>query len=205
MKGRPIGSKNREFHIWSEEEKEYLKKITPGNYHKKIQELMNKKFKLDLTTNQIKGAIGRCKLNTGITGQFKKGHTPTNKGVKGIINEGSKKTWFKKGNESINYKSLGSERIRGDGYIEIKVAEPHEWKLKHRVIWEEHNGPIPEKHNVIFGDSDKSNFGINNLILVSKKQLLTLNRNNLIQNDADLTRTGLIIADIYDQINKIKK
>lgn len=204
MKGRPKGSKNRAFHIWSEEEKEYLKKITPGHHYNEIQELMNKKFKLDFTIDQIKGAIGRYKLSTGITGQFNKGHTPTNKGIKGVIYEGCKKTWFKKGEESINHRPLGSERINVYGYIEIKVAEPHKWKLKHRVVWEEHNGPIPKNHNVIFGDGDKSNLDINNLILVSKKQLLTLNKNNLIQNDADLTRTGLIIADIYNQINKIK-
>jgi hypothetical protein len=29
--------------------------------------------------------------------------------------------------------------------------------------------------------------------------------NNLIQNDADLTRTGVIIADLYLKVSKMKK
>jgi hypothetical protein len=205
MNGRPQDSKNKVFHIWSPEEKEYLKQITPGHHYKEIQELMNKKINLEFTMDQIKGAIGRYKLNTGFTGQFNKGHAPANKGVKGVVHEGCKKTWFKKGNRPINHRSIGSERINVDGYIEIKVAEPNKWRLKHRVIWEENNGPISKYHNVIFGDGDKSNLDVDNLILVSKKQLLILNRNNLIQKDADLTRTGVIIADLYQKISEKKK
>lgn len=202
--GRPIGTKNKLLHIWSVDEKEYLKKITPGHHYEEIQELMNNRFNLEFTIGQIKGAISRFKFNTGFTGQFQKGQTPANKGIKGVVYEGSKKTWFKKGNEPINHRPIGSERINVDGYIEIKVDEPSKWVLKHRVVWTENNGPIPKNHNVIFGDGDKSNLDINNLVLVSRKQLLTLNRNNLIKDNADLTRTGVIIADIYLKINEIK-
>jgi hypothetical protein len=204
MKGRPQGSENKIIHIWTNEEKEYLKEITSGHHYKEIQKLINEKFNLNLTMNQIKGAISRYKLNTGFTGQFNKGHIPINKGVKGIVYEGCKKTWFKKGNEPINHRPIGSERINVDGYIEIKVAEPNKWRLKHRVVWEEKNGPVPKDHNVIFGDGDRDNLDINNLILVSKQQMLILNKNNLIQKDADLTRTGVIIADIYSKIGERK-
>lgn len=196
---------SRAIHLWSTEEKKYLEKITPGHHRKEIQELMNKKFSLDLTLNQIKGAIGRYKLNTGFTGQFKKGQVPSNKGVKGVIYEGCKKTWFKKGNKPINHRPVGSERVNVDGYIEIKVAEPNKWRLKHRMVWEEHNGQILRNHNVIFGDGDKSNLNIDNLILVSKKQLLSLNRQSLIQCDADLTRTAIIIVDVQEKISERKR
>lgn len=204
MNGRPKGSKNTVLHIWSKEEKEYLKEITPGHHHKEIQELMNKKFNLNLTMNQIKGAIGRYKLNTGLTGQFKKGHTPFNKGMKGICAKGCEKTWFRKGNTPVNHKPVGSERVSVDGYVEIKVAEPNKWRLKHNIIWEEHNGPIPKGHALIFGDRNTQNLDINNLILVSRKQLLILNRNNLIKNDAELTKTGVIIADLHSKISERK-
>lgn len=194
----------KEVHIWSEEEKEYLKRITPGHHHKEIQEMMNKRFNLDFTLNQIKAAIKRYKLKTGFTGRFEKGHTPLNKGVKGIWNKGCEKTWFKKGNIPKNHRPVGSERITVDGYVEIKVAEPNKWRLKHNVIWEEHNGPIPKGHVVIFGDRNPLNLDINNLILVSRKQLLILNNNKLIKNDVELTKTGIIIADIYSKINERK-
>ena len=202
MKGRPLGGKNRICHIWTNEEKEYLKEITPGHHYKEIQELMSKKYNLDFTLNQIMGAINRCKLNTGFNGQFGKSHIPFNKGAKGIWYEGSEKTWFLKGHEPINHREIGSERVTVDGYIEVKVAEPHKWRTKHQVVWKEHNGPIPKNHVVIFGDGNKLNYDINNLILVSRSQLLILNRNKLIQNDADLTRTGVIIADLYQKISE---
>jgi hypothetical protein len=202
--GRPEGSENKVLHIWSDNEKEYLGQITPGRHYKEIQELMNKKFNLELTINQIKGAIGRYKLNTGFTGCFNKGDIPHNKGVKGVIYEGCKKTWFKKGNEPINHRPVGSERVNVDGYIEIKVAEPNKWRLKHQVIWEEHNRPIPKGYAVIFGDRNPKNLDINNLILVSRKQLLIMNRNKLIQEDPELTKTGTIIADVLIKIGEIK-
>lgn len=204
MNGRPQGSKNKALHIWSNEEKEYLEEITPGHHYKEIQELMKEKFNLDLTMNQIKGAIGRYKLNTGFTGQFNKGHVPDNKGMKGICAKGCEKTWFKKGQKPINHKPVGSERVNVDGYVEVKIKEPNKWRLKHQVVWEEHNGLIPQGHAVIFGDGNLGNLDINNLILVSRQQLLILNRNKLIQKDANLTRTAVIVADIYQKISERK-
>jgi hypothetical protein len=204
MCGRKAGTKNTVLHIWSREEKEYLKQITPGHHHNEIQEMMNKKFELEFTLGQIKGAINRYGLNTGLTGYFEKGSIPYNKNKKGSCAAGSEKGWFKKGRTPANHKPIGSERINVDGYIEIKVSEPNKWRLKHQVIWEEHNGKIPKGYAVIFGDTNSLNLAINNLILVSRHQLLIMNKNNLIQNDADLTRTGVIIADIYKKISEKK-
>ena len=189
-------------HIWSNEEKEYLKQIAPGHHYKEIQELMSKAYGLNLTLDQVKGAIGRYKLNTGFTGQFKKGQAPANKGMKGV--GGWEPTQFKKGNKPHNYVPVGSERINGDGYLDIKIADPNKWRGKHILVWEEHNGPVPKGYAVIFGDGNRSNFDSNNLIIVSRQQLLILNRNKLIQKDADLTRTGVIIADLYQKISKRK-
>lgn len=203
--GRVQGSKNTVLHKWSTEEKEYLKQITPGHHHKEIQELINDKFNLNLSIGQIEGAIKRNKLNTGFKGHFPKGNIPVNKGKKGIYAKGSEKTWFKKGNTPINHRAVGSERINVDGYIEIKVSEPSKWRLKHQVIWEEHNGSIPKGYAVIFGDGNPLNLKVNNLILVSRQQLLIMNRNKLIQNNADLTRTGTIIANIYQKIGERKR
>jgi len=203
MKGRPLGGKNKTPHMWTNEEKEYLKEITPGHHYKEVQELMSIKYNLDFTLNQIMGAIRRYKLNTGFTGHYEKGHVSFNKGVAGCA-KGCEKSWFKKGYAPINHREIGSERVTRDGYIEVKVAEPHKWRLKQQITWEKHNGNIPKGYVVIFGDGDRLNLDINNLILVSRHQLLLLNRNKLIQNDADLTRTGVIIADLYLKISKIK-
>ena len=190
---------------WSDEEKEYLKKITPGHHYVEIANMMNKEFNREFTVNQIKGAIGRYKLNTGFNGRFKKGNVPHNKGKKGLYYKGCEKTWFKKGQASINHKPVGSERIDLDGYTLIKVAEPSVWKLKHRVIWEKANGPIPKNYTVIFLDGDKSNTDINNLTLVSRSELLIVNQKKLIKSDTELSKVGINIAKVQSKINKRKR
>lgn len=199
---RPKGTKNRRCHMWSDEEKEYLKEITPGRHYKEIQELMIKKFECVFSLDQIKGAIYRYRLKTGFTGQFTKGHVPANKGTKGLT--GANKTSFKKGQIPVNYRPVGSERVNIYGYVEIKVADPNRWRLKHRVVYEQHHGPISSKDSIIFADGNKLNLDINNLILVSKQQLLVLNRYHLITQDADLTKTSVNVANIILKINEVE-
>ena len=190
-------------HKWSDEEKDYLKEITSGRHYKEIVELMNAKFEYEFNLGQIKGAIARYKLNTGFTGYFPKGNIPFNKGTKGIMK--ANKTSFKKGRKPRNYKPVGTERITEDGYTEIKVKDPNVWKLKHRIIYEEHYGEIPKGYVVMFLDRDKSNFDINNLILISRNQLKTLNQNDLIKDDPELTKSGIILADLLIKINEKDK
>jgi len=121
---------------------------------------------------------------------------------------GPNKTSFKKGHKPHNWVPIGSERITKDGYVQIKIQEgkfQKNWRGKHILVWEEHNGPVPEGHAVIFGDGNNRNFDIDNLILVSRAQLLKLNQQGLIKNDADLTRTGVIIADLQMKISERSK
>ena len=193
----------RVLHKWSEEEKDYLKEITPGRHYKEIVELMNEKFNYEFNCGQIKAAIARHKLNTGLTGHFPKGNIPFNKGTKGLMK--ANKSSYKKGNIPKNYKSIGTERITKDGYTEIKVKDPNVWKLKQRLIYEEHYGEIPKGYVVMFLDRDKSNFDINNLILISRNQLRTLNQNDLIKDDPELTKSGIILADLLIKINEKDK
>ena len=108
-------------------------------------------------------------------------------------------------NNHLFYKPVGSERINIEGYTEVKVANPNKWRLKHRVIWEQHNGEIPKGCAIIFADGDKSNLDIDNLLLVSRQQLLVLNRNNLISEDKEITKTGINIANIMIKLSEIEK
>ena len=57
----------------------------------------------------------------------------------------------------------------------------------------------------MFLDRDKSNFYINNLILISRNQLRTLNQNDLIKDDPELTKSGIILADLLIKINEKDK
>lgn len=205
---RPTGSKNSVPLVkWSEEEKQYLSQIANGKTHIEITYLMNEKFDREFTKKQVSNALKRYKIKTGITGQFEKGHTPFNKGKKGVNPPNS--GCFKKGQKPKNWRPVGSERVNAEGYTEIKVKDEgtHKsmWRLKHHVIYEEHNGSIPKGYIVIFGDKDRSNFSPDNLILISRKQSMILNKNRLIQNDTELTKTAINVANLMLQIGKLKK
>ena len=196
-------SKNRnKLHKWTDEEKEYLTFIVKGKTTEEICDLMNKKFEYEFSLNQIRSAMNRYKLRNGVNCRFEKSVIPWNKGLKGYI--GANKTSFKKGNIPSNYKEVGTERINSEGYIEVKVSEPSRWKLKHRLIYEKYHGEIPKDHVVIFADGNKMNLDINNLISISRHQLLVLNGNNLIYEDTDLTKTGVNIANLIIKLRDFK-
>lgn len=194
----------RPHHLWSDEEKEYLKEIVTGRGHKEIQQMMSDKFRYQFTIEQIKAAISRYKLNTGLNGYFKRGNPPWNKGMKGI-NFGGTHTQFKKGHIPTNYRIVGSERVTVDGYTEVKVADPNKWKLKHRIIYEEyHNTKLTRNDLIIFLDGNKGNFDIKNLERVTRSELAIINKNSLIKEDTELTRAGLNIVRIIDKCKEHK-
>lgn len=167
--------------VYTEEELEYLRKIKSGKTHKEITILFNKRFNIDRTESSIKSAMQENGMKLDSTGRFEKGNLPG------------------------NTLPLGVEIMREDGYLYVKIENPNVWKQKHRIIWEQHNGPVPDKHVILFGDGDRLNFDIDNLILASKAQVLQLNRYDLIQEDPDLTKTALIIADMHLKIGEVKK
>lgn len=190
--------------VATEEQAEFIKNNVNGLLNVELAKIFNEKFSTDVSPLQIRTFKKNHKLRSGIDGRFKKGHIPHNKGIKGVF-KGDKSTWFKNGHKPFNYRPIGSERVNVDGYVEIKVADPNKWEAKHRVIWEKHYGKIPDGYSVIFSDKNKENLDINNLMLVSKKQLVFLNKYRLIKEDRDLTKTGLIIADMLSKISGIEK
>lgn len=189
---------------YTDEMIEFLKEVTPGKTYKEITELFNNKFNLGVTTEIIKSLLSRKKIHTETRGcLYKKGSIPWNKGKKGYM--GANKTSFKKGNRPKNWKPVGSERLI-DGYTFIKIADPREWTLKHRIIWEEHHKKkIPRGSVIIFADGDKSNLNIENLICVTREELKVLNKCRLISSVPELTKTGLNIAKIRIKLAELRK
>lgn len=193
--------------LYPDEVRKFIETNFHGVGHGDMAKLLNKTFGTNFTQTQMKAYYSRFRLNSGLTRHFPKGHVPVNKGKKG--EGGWEPTQFKKGNVPPNRLPIGSERIDSkDGYIYVKVQDGHlnkNWKQKHVIVWEKHNGQVPKGHVVIFGDGNILNFDINNLISVSRGQLAALNQKGLIQKDADLTRTAIVITDIFHKISERKK
>jgi hypothetical protein len=196
---------------YSREIKDYIFNNYQNKSNKSLSEEINKKFKTNFNGDSIGNFKSRMlkkgiNLRNGINDTcFCKGHIPINKGTKGMFNLEGNITSFKKGHIPACFRQIGSERITKDGYIEIKVANPNKWRLKHRVVWESINGTLKRRQKIVFLDCNRQNISINNLILVSDSEMLIINKNNLIKEDPELTRTGTIIAKVIDKTNKIKK
>lgn len=171
----------------------------------------NQTFNTNLKVTAITAACKRNKIKSGRDGRFTKGCFAFNKGMSWndyMSEEGQKKsrqTSFKKGNIPHQYEEVGTEVVDSDGYHKVKVADPNVWVFKHRMIWEQTHGPIEDNHVIIFLDGNKSNCVINNLASISRSELLIMNRCNLIKKDAELTRTGILIAKTMDKANKRQK
>lgn len=103
----------------------------------------------DITFTQMKSLCKHKGWLTGRSGHFEKGDDPTRgRFVKGNVS----RSQFKKGHH-LQPKSIscpGHEYTR-EGYIMIRIEEadprrgtPYRFVLKHRLLWEKTNGPVPE-------------------------------------------------------------
>jgi len=83
---------------------------------------------------------------------------------------------FEIGQEPHTTQPVGAIVEDGYGYLKKKIRDDLRptrlnWVYVHRMIWEQHYGPIPAGQNVCFKDGNKRNFDIDNLELVSDEDL----------------------------------
>ncbi|MXQ48138.1 HNH endonuclease [Streptococcus pneumoniae] len=200
--GLPVGKVRHGF-LLTKEQHNYLVEHQLGKTAKELTDLLNDQFGLSLTASQVKTYRNNHKLNSGLTGHFPKGHTPANKGKKypGMTNSGQ----FKKGSKPINWVPVGTIRYTTDGYPKIKIAEPNIWKQMHRKVWEEHYGPIPSGHSVVFLNGDKTNWNITNLACLSNNEVARMNQNHLFTSDPELTKSGIGLTKLTNKIREVEK
>lgn len=198
--------------ILTNEQDTFVRKNAQGISNKELIDLFNRTFDTNFTVNQIKSHKQRNKITSGLTGCFEKGHVPANKGTKGLYNVGGNKTSFKKGEAPINIDPVGTEKMLSDGYIWVKIDNQSNvpkgvnWRQKHRLIFEQHhNIKLTKEDRCVFADGDRTNFDIDNLILVSNSEMLIMNRRGLLYKDKELTKTGANIAKVLNKVNTIQK
>lgn len=166
---------------FSEAEQQFIRDNAKGIDSEQLTQMLNKKF----NTNYSRYKVYR----------YKKRHD-----IKSGVD-----TKFKKGQKAHNHKPVGSEILKKEGYVMIKVAEPNTWKCKTTYIYEQAHGKIPKGYHVVFADRDKTNFNLDNLILVRNKDLLTAKNRHLLFEDKELTSTGLLIAKLINETHERSK
>lgn len=170
---------------WTQQEIDTLTRMYPNHYAREIADILGRGISsiyckasslgLESSLEKIQRAgYETSKSPASIATRFQKGSVPPNKGKKVSPEVYSKiqPTMFKKGHSPVNHREVGSERINVYGYIEIKVAEPNRWRLKHQVMWEQVNGTIPRGYNVQFKNHNPLDCRIENLYMISKAEQL---------------------------------
>ena len=174
--------------------------------------ILSKRFNREFTFNMLKGLMARNGIKTGRTGLFEPGHSRSKgRTMSEETREKLKGTFFKKGQRSHNWAPVGTE-VFHDGYMLVKVKDGPDlgqwdrWVFKQRLVWEQHNGPIPEGYCVSFLDGDHRNCDISNLFLVSNQEHCYMTTHGLRSSDEEITRVGVMVARLGCAIkNKGKK
>lgn len=127
-----------------------------------------------------------CRLRhgdeVGADFRFKPGHEPWNKGTHYVAGGRSAVNRFRPGNRPLTWVPIGTVREDGDGYLKRKVRDDapagksrFNWVFVHRELWERHHGPIPRGHAVVFINGDKKDIRIENLELLTQRELMLRN------------------------------
>lgn len=167
--------------LFTIEQEQFVKKNVFGKTSEELTKLVNQRFNLNLTIKQIQYYKKFHKLKSGVV------------------------TKFQNGQVSYNKRPVGSEFISTDGYTYIKVAEPDIWQHKQIYIYEQNYGKIPKGYSVMFLDQDKTNFDLDNLILVENKDKLTAKNRKLVFEDKESTKTGILIARLINEASNKKR
>lgn len=214
------GRKRPERRITTPEMDEFILAHFAGTGYQEMATLLNKEFGTDFTKEQIKGYYSRNRLNSGLTGRFEKGHIPVNKGkrrdefMSPEAQEKCRKTQFKKGHIPHNGGlPVGTIRLRHDHmnrpgskpYYWEKIAQPNTWRLKHQLVWEEHNGPVPDGCIITFANGDTLDYRLENLVLTTKAQNAVRNHLGLKSFDKESAEAFNEIANLKMSISNAKK
>ena len=159
---------------------EFLKENVKGTSRKDLTRMFNEKFGTDYPVEKVINWLRYYNLTNGIDAQYKKGNVPMIK------------------------KPIGSEYLK-DGVVFIKVAEPDIWERKNRYIYKQAHGTLPDNYDVIHLNGDKTDFNIENLAAIERKDTLTMKNAHLFSNDAELTKIGILTAKITNKRSELIK
>lgn len=159
----------------------------------------NTRFDVSVTDKNLYAACKRHGIKSGRDGKFPKGQKPWNTGRSHPTSGRSASTQFKRGRLPANTRENGDTRIcPKDGYLLVKVAHK-KWRPKQHLVWEAHNGPIPDGHIVRLFDRSPDkllNPTIDNLFCVSRGVNARLNKIKANEWPETLRETLVLIAQL---------
>ena len=227
MSGMPKGTV---CHRWTEAERKRLAELAAQHMSsRRIGEAMTAEFGDFYGGKRINAAMKRYGIRNGRDTRFRKGQEPANKGrtweeyMSAEGQERSRATCFRKGDVHDRpdgwLKPVGYERTDKDGYTWVKVRDSRtdglqaqvpgrfneNYRLKHRVVWEQCNGPIPKGTVIAFADRDRTNFDPANLVAVERSDWQTIQKRGMAYYDAESLRACIAAARLVRAAAKAER
>lgn len=167
----------------------------------------------DVTFENYKALCTRKGWRTGRTGCFQPGVIPWNTGKAMPYHPNSARTQFQKGQHPHNTKYAGHERLTVDGYIEISIEEPNphtgferRYVLKHKYLWEQTNGPVPQGMCLKCLDGNRQNTDPSNWECLPRGVNMLMNGRWSVSYDeapAEVKPTVLALAKLKYQVKQV--
>lgn len=209
----------KKYHIYTEEEKEFVKNNITKYFLPELVKVFNKTFSTNVTMVQLKNLKHNMKLKSGLPtthfgNTYNKGKKRTEEqrarmslaGKKRVTKEFRKKMSISRRNLS---KKTGYRFINNQGYVFIKVknkaCKTDNYISEARYVYEKYYGEIPKGYWVYHLDGNVSNNSIDNLIALERGIVASLNITGLKSTDKELTKLGIDILKINRKIKERKE
>lgn len=104
-----------------------------------------------------------------------------------------------------DYYPIGYEYTKDDGMVLVKIAKD-KYMYKQRYIYEQYyNVKLTSDDYIIFLDQDRTNFNIDNLKRINRRESSIVANQKLFFNKPELTKTGIEIAKLMIKVKEKNK
>lgn len=197
--GRPKGllPGERPAPVWSPERLAWLRAHRADLTIGPLTAAFNARFGTHQQPSALANAMNKHGIASPRTGRFQPGLTPWNSGMSGFQAGGrARETQFQRGNLVWHQMPVWSYRQETDGYWYFKFrqeAQPglsrRDWLAVHRLNWEAAHGPLAAGQVVIMLDTDPSHCELDNLAMLTRRELVFFNNlNHAVPPERDLRR-----------------
>lgn len=184
------------------EEVKWLQANAPTMGRMELTAAFNAQFGMNKSTTAIASFVNRRGwIRKGVTGRFQNGHKPWNKGTVGKMqaNSGS----FQKGH-LLNTAADGDERERTmNGYTYMYRRVDGKFIPRARAVWQQENGNIPDGAVIVHIDNDRLNDSIENLMLVTKGEVLELSKMGYMSLEGEMKIAAFELVKLLNKIREI--
>lgn len=187
---------------------EYVRSIAKGRLKTEILEMLNRKFNTNFDVGNINTIMSCYRITSGLNCRFEKGQKPWNKGVpmRQETLEKLKPTLFHDGHMPWTHRDVGSTSVDKDGHLIIKISDTQckkvDWIPVKNLVWEMHNGKIPDGHIITVLDGNNMNLNISNLACISRAENVALNKKKWRFDNGELTKTSLNILRLEKKVRE---